>query len=474
MSKKFPIGQSFQRLTNEPLDETNIFDTLKKAKEYVKDNETSYPGQIIHIKDARTNKEIDTGVEPYEETCYVSSNNMLTPICSFSSKNLNALFSLLYEIIDGPTEDTRDRLDDLYSSMIYGDNVLYKDDEDTLSVDYRVEPWNPNAYTPTQLCLKMTQNTEEDFISNAYTFTSSGSLFDIENIKVQENGTNTFYKIITFHNPPTYLNFSQGKYIEKVIHMCDTSKITDMSRMFEDCKSLKYINMKNWNTSNVENMQNMFDTCTVLSTLNLNNWNVSKVKKFAEMFTNCKALTSLDISNWNTSSAESMYSMFASCIGLTSIDLSGWNTSNVQNMNMMFRYCRRLEKIKGIEDLNTSSLEGAASMFEECYYLKSIDLSKWNVSKLQTANGMFAYCNMTSISLANWNLESIKYLSNLFIYCKKLLYLDLSEFNIGNNLISYDYMMLQCIDLDYTDIVLTGCSDYTIQIITDAHRKVIV
>ena len=58
--------------------------------------------------------------------------------------------------------------------------------------------------------------------------------------------------------------------------------------------------------------------------------------------------------------------MFRGCTSLTTIDLSGWDTSKVTYMS---------------------------TMFENCYYLKTIYVSdKWNISNVTDSEDMFGSC----------------------------------------------------------------------------------
>lgn len=116
-----------------------------------------------------------------------------------------------------------------------------------------------------------------------------------------------------------------------------TFKPTSCLRMFygannlEDISHLEYLN-----TENVTNMQSMFENCSSLKSLDLSKFNTSKVKNFVQMFMNCNALSSLDLTSFNTAEAEYMDNMFADCTNLKSIDLTSFNTSNVRLFGGMF------------------------------------------------------------------------------------------------------------------------------------------
>ena len=56
------------------------------------------------------------------------------------------------------------------------------------------------------------------------------------------------------------------------LNMIDTSKITDMSFMFDEYTSLQTLDISGWNVSNVEDMRYMFYGCTSLGTHHQGQW----------------------------------------------------------------------------------------------------------------------------------------------------------------------------------------------------------
>ena len=79
----------------------------------------------------------------------------------------------------------------------------------------------------------------------------------------------------------------------------NTSVVTNMARMFENCSNLTSLDLSNFNTSNVTNMSYMFNYCTNLTSLDLSNFDTSKVTDMSDMFYYCSKLTNLDIRNFN-------------------------------------------------------------------------------------------------------------------------------------------------------------------------------
>ena len=161
----------------------------------------------------------------------------------------------------------------------------------------------------------------------------------------------------------------------------------------KDISNLISINFNNnFNTSNVTNMSSMFNDCSSLTSLNLSSFNTANVTNMAGMFYNCKSLINLDLSSFNTSNVTNMYNMFSCCFSLTSLDLSNFNTTNVTNMNDMFRMCKQLKSLD-LSSFNTSNVIEMEYMFYFCPYLTTtIKIMSANVSK---------YSNMFSGAATN-------------------------------------------------------------------------
>ena len=160
--------------------------------------------------------------------------------------------------------------------------------------------------------------------------------------------------------------FNSGK---TNLNCIDTSKITDMSNLFDSSnynKSLDNIDISKWNVSNVKYMQFMFDGY--------------------ENF-NC------DLSNWDVSKVENMKGIFSWCINFN-CDLSKWDVSNVTNMDFMFDNCNKFD----------------------------CDLSKWDVSNVLNMICMFGNCkNFKGIGLDNWNVSKVKHMHYMFKGCTSLI-----------------------------------------------------
>ena len=127
----------------------------------------------------------------------------------------------------------------------------------------------------------------------------------------------------------------------------DTSKITDMKRLFfdaeedEDDPDIEYLiplrdefkGIECWDVSNVKDMSLMFKG---LETFNepLNSWDVSNVEVMIAMFAGAEAFNQ-PLDRWDVSKVRSMKGMFYGTKAFNQ-PLDMWNIRNVKNMNKMF------------------------------------------------------------------------------------------------------------------------------------------
>lgn len=127
----------------------------------------------------------------------------------------------------------------------------------------------------------------------------------------------------------------------------DTSKITDMSHLFEPTLSsgeqarFFFDGIEDWDVSNVTDMSYMFCYARNFNA-DISRWNVSKVKTMRGMFQFASSFNQ-DISKWNVSNVENMASMFYDA-GAFNQNLDTWDVSKVKTMRFMFMYARYFEK----------------------------------------------------------------------------------------------------------------------------------
>ena len=176
------------------------------------------------------------------------------------------------------------------------------------------------------------------------------------------------------------------------LELLDTSSVTDMYSMFQNCSKLTTLDLSSFDTSSVTSMSNMFYNCSSLTSLDLSSFNTSSVRIMYYMFYSCSSLASLDLSGFNTSSVLRMDYMFYRCSSLTSLDLSSFNTSSVTVMNYMFYTCSSLTSLD-LSSFDTSSVINMGYMFYKCSALTTIYASSlWSTAKVTNSSNMFNSC----------------------------------------------------------------------------------
>ena len=193
------------------------------------------------------------------------------------------------------------------------------------------------------------------------------------------------YAVVDADKSITAINQYPNNKNVRYAKMLDTSQVTNMSAMFNDCSNL--ISIPTLDTSKVTDMQSMFYGCTSLTTMPA--LDTSKVTNMNSMFNQCTSLASIPA--LDTSKVTGMNNMFVSCSSLTSIPTL--DTSQVTGMYRMFNSCTSLASIPA---LDTSKVTTMQSMFQDCTSLTSIPAL--DTSQVTNMQSMFNDCtSLTSI-----------------------------------------------------------------------------
>jgi len=250
------------------------------------------------------------------------------------------------------------------------------------------------------------------------------------------------------------------KYSTNIIEMdlskFDTSKVTSMINMFENCEKLEYINFGNINTSSVVDMSYFFKGCYSLLSLDLSKLDTSNVKLMNGMFNECKLITSIDLTNFNTSKVLSIESMFYECHSLLEIDLSYMDVSKVTNMENLFANCFKLTSLN-LNNFNTSSVTSMKRLFSSCQSLEILEISNLDTSKVIDMSYMFSDCELlTSLNLTNFDTFFVETMENMFSFCLSLIDIDMSSFDtfLLNNMKNMFFFCISLKSLDLSNFYL--------------------
>jgi len=241
---------------------------------------------------------------------------------------------------------------------------------------------------------------------------------------------------------------------ENKVKIIIKNKITNLEKMFYECKSLKNIEeLKYLDTKEIKDFSLMFAQCSLISDIKgLENWNVSNGNDFSCMFYECSSLSDIKVlQNWNVSNGNDFSSMFEGCTSLSDIKaLENWNVSNGNDFSSMFKGCSSLSDIKALENWNVSNGKNFRSLFLGCSSLLYInELKNWNVSNGNDFSSMFKGCSSLSDIkvLQNWNVSNGDNFSCMFEGCSSLCDIKgLQNWNVSNGYY-FSYMFSRCLSL---------------------------
>lgn len=223
-------------------------------------------------------------------------------------------------------------IDKLGEQDIQKNQVLDVSDVDVSAMKDISDTFNVDMYQ-----FKKTINGDScmDLLKNIKTLNISG--WDTSKVK-------TFYAL-----------FKGCTNLEKIIGIedLDVSNAHTISYMFNECENLTKLDLSKWKVGNVRMMTGLFNRCVLLEEIKgIEKWQFSTVGNlsFTDMFNECESLRSIDISNWKVENVRDCDSMFRRCYELTSIgDISGWKLKHIDSMEKMFFGCSKLRDIGNID-----------------------------------------------------------------------------------------------------------------------------
>ncbi len=234
----------------------------------------------------------------------------------------------------------------------------------------------------------------------------------------------------------------------------NTSETTDMSSMFAYYSGAS-LDLSNFDTSQVTNMEYMFQNCENLEELKLGSWNLSSLGENTLKFGGLKANITFG-KNFGTGATD-MSSMFEEYQG-TTLDLSTFDTSSVIDMSSMFsggyrgvvvnatitfpqgfgsettNMSQMFSGYKGatldLSNFDTSSVTNMRSMFSNSS--ANITFPQGFGTGATNMSQMFSEYQGTTLDLSTFDTSSVTDMSQMFYECRNLTTLDLSSFTFDN------------------------------------------
>ena len=299
--------------------------------------------------------------------------------------------------------------------------VIYYSKDGTVKkvTDYKTNKKEIDMSTPGKKVLKVTYDDKEASIELNVTprtvgeDIASGSYKDITWV-IDSKGKLTVTGTGDFAEPSKDLAYDHGS--------------TDNSRApWHDYR--KFIESAEVNVTGMTDASYMFDECTSLKCIDLSGLDTKNITSMGGMFCRCENLTDLDVSDFDTSNVTDMGAMFYRCFGLTSIDVSGFDTGKVTSMGSMFGECYDLKTLD-LSNFNTAKVTSMGSMFWDCHNLKRLDLSSFDTKNVTSMSWMFLGCVVENLDLSNFDTSNVKYMKWMFGNSGSIL--DISNFDFRN------------------------------------------
>ena len=214
----------------------------------------------------------------------------------------------------------------------------------------------------------------------------------------------------------------------------DSSKVTNLSRMFQG-GIVESVNFgSNFDTSHVTTMGQMFWRTTGITSLDLSSFSSESLLTVGEMFTGNTNLQSVTFGNsFTLSDVTSMANMFNGCSKLESIDLSKVTFENVTTISNLFSGASALANITLGQNINAEKLTDASSAFKGTSSLEALDLSSFHAPNLADMSDMFRTTGVKNLDLSNLGATSITNIQEAFWGMANLETIDISNLKLSGS-----------------------------------------
>lgn len=140
---------------------------------------------------------------------------------------------------------------------------------------------------------------------------------------------------------PDYVNFTNCPYSTLDLSWLDTSKIENMTSIFEGSKVTDYSFLTDFDTKSVKTFKYAFRSLSLSSNieLDLSNFNLSSCTDVSFMFRGSQRILSISCRDWDVKNVTTFESMCDNATRLKNIDISNWDMQSCTNFSQMFSNC---------------------------------------------------------------------------------------------------------------------------------------
>ena len=282
-----------------------------------------------------------------------------------------------------------------------------------------------------------------------------------------------------------FFNYDQIRELDVLnLELFEADNLTDVREAFRSCKAHE-LKLGELNLEKIFNIGYMFAESTI------RNLDLTKVR-FAKSFSAAYLMygmtaSNVDLGNERFSSCIS-FEYFCACSNITNLNLEGMITNKQHYVSHAFSEATIIN-VNCIENIISKQLTSTSYMFKDAHFEK-LDLSKcdmsriisaekmfagcsgeitglncWNTAKLENAKKMFKGASIGELNLSQWNTQNITNVEAMFEECASHK-IDIASWNLSNITdMSYvfcnaklDYLVLDNVDTSNLEsLELTFC-----------------
>ena len=222
------------------------------------------------------------------------------------------------------------------------------------------------------------QASRQDQLNLTYTLDAEGMFYGSEISDFTTSATPGFNSIL---NCRAMFKDCSALYSVR-LNSSDKCWVQNMSQMFMNCTNLQYLTIGDAykTVGSLNDISYMLYNCSSLQKINFNIF-TKAVTDFSSTFENCKSVKTIDLYKCDLSSAENLSSMFRGCDELTYILFNGNIPGSVNNCSYTFSNCPKLKWICAPRntDWNMASPLDSTGMFEGSPSLPDYDSTKIDI-----------------------------------------------------------------------------------------------